>query len=340
MSASTLVEETLIPPDVDEPKVEETAAPLVVEETPVPLEVEEPSVTPEVEETPVLSELNEATFVEETPVEAVDEPSILQEPVLSEPDEVTFVEETLVEAIDDKIDSEMGVELPATEEATFVEETPVEAADNKMGSEMGAEVSATEALPVQVELPIPVELPVQAELPVPVELPATKALPVQVELPVPVEPQFVEITPEVEAEPVDTRSDDEALERESELASSIATTRLLVEALRKRVEEVEGKVSEMEADATTRQSTPPPAAPKVAKRAPSPVNVRKTLSLFMADPRRTLTDGLASWLGGAGDPQTISGIPSYVLLVSLGVCAVVLKVVLKKAVEVGARGRR
>ncbi|KAF7375655.1 hypothetical protein MSAN_00454600 [Mycena sanguinolenta] len=126
-----------------------------------------------------------------------------------------------------------------------------------------------------------------------------------------------------------------------------ANLRVLVDAFRVRLEEVERKVGEMEAafDNAGGSSQSPASAP--APTSPSTTTItqrldpRRLLALFAQAPRSGVTreaanksqrEGRDDWVG----PTTLGALPSYVLLVGLGMCAVVLKVLVRRGLGLGA----
>ncbi|KAJ6533811.1 hypothetical protein DFH09DRAFT_1406422 [Mycena vulgaris] len=143
-------------------------------------------------------------------------------------------------------------------------------------------------------------------------------------------------------------------------AEESAALRGMVDAFRVRLEEVERRVGVMEAAAaatpvavsTTTETAPAPVSTPAT--APAPLAKSTALSLVQQlDPRRLLAL-FAPPISASGErarggrqereaegevgPTTLAGLPSYVLLVGLGVCAVVLRVLDNVSDGVGAVG--
>ncbi|KAJ7027718.1 hypothetical protein C8F04DRAFT_1121529 [Mycena alexandri] len=99
---------------------------------------------------------------------------------------------------------------------------------------------------------------------------------------------------------------------------------------------------EAEAASATLGMPPPPSA--AAARSPTSVvqrlDPRRLLALFAA-PAQWKRSGEESSGNGNNNfvgPTTLGALPSYVLLVSLGMCAVVLRVLVKKSLGAVRRG--
>ncbi|KAF7299576.1 hypothetical protein HMN09_00962900 [Mycena chlorophos] len=113
----------------------------------------------------------------------------------------------------------------------------------------------------------------------------------------------------------------------------------LVDGFRKRLEEVERKVGDMEQAQAAADKDKAKAAASVGLAAQKSVAPAQTQQLSRLDPRRLLalfgptnTTNQRRNVPIPDDvgPTTIAGLPSYVLLVSLGVCAVVFRVLVKR----------
>ncbi|KAJ7132841.1 hypothetical protein C8R43DRAFT_1023643 [Mycena crocata] len=111
----------------------------------------------------------------------------------------------------------------------------------------------------------------------------------------------------------------------------------MVEEFRMRLEEVERRVGAMERAASSRATHTPPTTSKLTTATPAALTITERL-----DPRRLLAlfgsaqeqeaEGAKS-KGRIEDfvgPTTITALPSYVLLVGLGMCAVVLRVLVRR----------
>ncbi|KAF7335074.1 hypothetical protein MVEN_02257900 [Mycena venus] len=131
-----------------------------------------------------------------------------------------------------------------------------------------------------------------------------------------------------------------------------AELRTMVDAFRVRLEEVERKVEEMEVAvdaAVAKQSTTPapvPATATASSESTTPLTVtqrldpRRLLALFAQAPasavvQRNNKSQKEEWVG----PTTLTALPSYVLLVGLGVCAVVLRVLVRRGLGAVRGGR-
>ncbi|KAJ7240154.1 hypothetical protein B0H12DRAFT_1326515 [Mycena haematopus] len=138
-----------------------------------------------------------------------------------------------------------------------------------------------------------------------------------------------------------------------------ADLRALVDAFRARLEEVERRVGEMEAVAAVadKKGDGSGSANTTSVSGATTTSGTTTTITQRLDPRRLLAlfaqapgaagrnknagatkspregrDGRDDWVG----PTTLGGLPSYVLLVGLGVCAVVLRVLVRKGLGLGA----
>ncbi|KAF9042668.1 hypothetical protein BDZ89DRAFT_1156218 [Hymenopellis radicata] len=141
---------------------------------------------------------------------------------------------------------------------------------------------------------------------------------------------------------------------ENKLEAEIEDTKRLIGQLRKRIEVVEKKVDNMEARETEREReereeadkrrrdrspapapAPPPAS--ILGRAFYTLFGRDALSKLRASKSKYLT---SSYFERLAEPTTLTGLPSYFFLVGLGVCAVVLKVLMRKSAIIGLVNRR
>lgn len=133
-------------------------------------------------------------------------------------------------------------------------------------------------------------------------------------------------------------------EREAELEDQVKSTTLTLEEYKKRLEEVERKVSNMaevelrltqkieKADRENKelQERVLEAERKAAQTRPdNPSRPHLILDQGVAAKRKKVIENM--------DPQSISALSQYVLLVGMGVCAVVFRVVLKKVIGNGLK---
>ncbi|KAJ7734439.1 hypothetical protein B0H16DRAFT_153055 [Mycena metata] len=120
-----------------------------------------------------------------------------------------------------------------------------------------------------------------------------------------------------------------------------ASLRKLVDAFRVRLEEVERRVGVMEAEAASAAlNMPPPPSAQPSTSVVQRLDPRRLLALFAA-PAQRKRSGEDSGNGNNNNfvgPTTLGALPSYVLLVSLGMCAVVLRVLVKKSLGAVRRG--
>ena len=134
--------------------------------------------------------------------------------------------------------------------------------------------------------------------------------------------------------------------REEELEDQVKSTTLILEEYKKRLEEVERKVSHM-ADVEVRLNQKIEKADRENKELQEKVREaeRKTVqpksdhtsrSHTVADPRTSAIARRKKVIDNL-DPQSISALSQYVLLVGIGVCAVVFRVVLKKVIWKGLK---
>jgi hypothetical protein len=157
-------------------------------------------------------------------------------------------------------------------------------------------------------------------------------------------------------------------EKELQLGAELDATRILAGAFRKRLEEVEKKIADMEIqhqrelelelEERTKDSSPSglispvlTAATSTATRIGAATLVTRALSYIYILPKSSSSPSSSSSASTStppppppptekrrrspspsGDPP-VSALPSYVLLVGIGVCAVVLRVVLRKAMR-------
>ncbi|CAK5280522.1 unnamed protein product [Mycena citricolor] len=113
-----------------------------------------------------------------------------------------------------------------------------------------------------------------------------------------------------------------------------AKLRGLVDVFRMRLEEVERRVAQMEANEETRKRKEEDALKLSTRKIEQRDEPKATTLIQRLDPRRILSlfsvvDDPRKDVG----PTTIIGLPSYVLLVGIGVCAVVLRVLVKKGLR-------
>ncbi|TFK56492.1 hypothetical protein OE88DRAFT_1649806 [Heliocybe sulcata] len=135
----------------------------------------------------------------------------------------------------------------------------------------------------------------------------------------------------VQARDADEDEQDGAVQ---DLERKLRESRASVEALRKRLESVEKDIEKMETQSTKDVPAPPStSAPLVpASRAVGPPRTRPGLATKLVNRLFSMV-GLgspASNLGPAEREMEVGDLPSYVFLVSLGVCAVVIKVLAKR----------
>ncbi|KAH8984370.1 hypothetical protein EDB86DRAFT_2963342 [Lactarius hatsudake] len=160
----------------------------------------------------------------------------------------------------------------------------------------------------------------------------------------------VDTGPPVEIEDEPEAEEDAELEaKERALEDELRGTRDLLEEFRRRLEQVEARVGVMEAewrakeeqqqrvalnthsdkavDTVPEEPTPPPLLEVI----PVPTEEMSTSSdaSYAGDDDTDSERGVARPTFGLG-PETVSDLPSFVLLVGLGVCTVVLRVVLKR----------
>ncbi|KAF9650193.1 hypothetical protein BDM02DRAFT_3112428 [Thelephora ganbajun] len=133
--------------------------------------------------------------------------------------------------------------------------------------------------------------------------------------------------------------------REEELEDQVKSTTLMLEEYKKRLEEVERKVSHMtEVEVRLAQKIEKADQENKELQEKAREAERKT-TRFQSDPSRShaVVDARASAVARRKkvienmDPQSISALSRYVLLVGMGVCAVVFRVVLKKVIGKGLK---
>jgi uncharacterized protein YoxC len=157
--------------------------------------------------------------------------------------------------------------------------------------------------------------------------------------PVPSTSQIVDLIQASELAPSKSR-------REEELEDQVKSTTLMLEEYKKRLEDVEKKVSHM-AEVEVRLNQKIEKADQENKELQE--KVRETgnkvtqsqsdhpsRSKAVVDPRASATTRRRKVVGNM-DPQSISALSQYVLLVGIGVCAVVFRVVLKKVIGKGLK---
>ncbi|KAI9434384.1 hypothetical protein H4582DRAFT_1979601 [Lactarius indigo] len=153
----------------------------------------------------------------------------------------------------------------------------------------------------------------------------------------------VDTTPPIETEDGPEEEADAELEaRERALEEELRGTRDLLEEFRRRLEEVETRVDVMEAEWRTKEQqravalnthndkaveavaeepTPPP---------PQSLPVLIPVEISASSDSSCASDDTDSERGVVSTPEKVCDLPSFVLLVGLGVCTVVLRVVLKR----------
>ncbi|KAH9164676.1 hypothetical protein EDB89DRAFT_2015651 [Lactarius sanguifluus] len=159
----------------------------------------------------------------------------------------------------------------------------------------------------------------------------------------------VDTSPPVEIEDGREAEEDAELEaKERALEDEVRGTRGLLEEFRRRLEQVEARVGVMEAEWRAKEEqqgvainthndkaveTVPeePTPPSLLEVIPVPTEEISTSSdaSYAGDDDTDSERGVARPTCGLG-PETVSDLPSFVLLVGLGVCTVVLRVVLKR----------
>ena len=134
--------------------------------------------------------------------------------------------------------------------------------------------------------------------------------------------------------------------REEELEGQVKSTTLMLEEYKKRLEEVERRVSHMaevevllnqkieKADQENKELQEK--VREAGRKAFQPQSDRSSRSHVVVDPRVSAAARRKRVLENM-DPQSISALSQYVLLVGIGVCAVVFRVVLKKVIGKGLK---
>ena len=134
-------------------------------------------------------------------------------------------------------------------------------------------------------------------------------------------------------------------EREEELEDQVKTTTLILEEYKKRLEEVEKKVSHM-AEVEIRLTQKIEEANRENKELQEMVKEAEKATQLQSDHSsrsHAIVDQRASTVARRKkvieklDPQSISALSQYVLLVGMGVCAIVFRVVLKKVIGKGLK---
>ena len=121
--------------------------------------------------------------------------------------------------------------------------------------------------------------------------------------------------------------------RERALEEEVRETRTLLEEFRRRLEDVEARVGVMEAQQQQRSSSKNKTHNDKAVEAaiPEVIRVVPHAAPSCDDDDDSSSERAVVRGGGVGlGPESVSEIPSYVFLVGLGVCTVVLQVVLKR----------
>ena len=134
--------------------------------------------------------------------------------------------------------------------------------------------------------------------------------------------------------------------REEELEDQVKSTTLMLEEYKQRLEEVERKVSHMtEVEARLNQKIERAdqenkelqgKVREAGRKATQPQSHRSSEPHTVVDPRFSATSRRKKVLENM-DPQSISALSQYVLLVGIGVCAVMFRVVLKKVIGKGLK---
>ncbi|KAH9017291.1 hypothetical protein EDB84DRAFT_1276592 [Lactarius hengduanensis] len=152
----------------------------------------------------------------------------------------------------------------------------------------------------------------------------------------------VDTGPPVEIEDEREAEEDAELEaKERALEDEVRGTRGLLEEFRRRLEEVETRVGVMEAEWRAKEqqqrvalNTHNDKAVAAVPEEPTPRSLLEVIPVTTDSDSSCTSDddtdrGVARPTFGVG-PETVSDLPSFVLLVGLGVCTVVLRVVLKR----------
>ena len=143
----------------------------------------------------------------------------------------------------------------------------------------------------------------------------------------------------------DVRAEAELEAKERALEDEVCRTRTLLEEFRRRLEMVEARVGALETEWRAKEERTsaaqhndkaveaalPLSLPEVVA-PPTPSETTSSSSLASSDVHDTVSErGVVSpGVGLGGPPEAVSDLPSYVFLVGLGVCTVVLQVVLKR----------
>lgn len=127
-------------------------------------------------------------------------------------------------------------------------------------------------------------------------------------------------------------------ETEARMKQEVESTRLLLEEFNKRLVHVEQKIEDMEAQHQERDRQESGRQDSQENAVDVPADVQpfygKVLArLFGGEPTSSPYNKFL-------DPRTISALPPYLLLVSLGVCAIVFKVVLRRTIGVAISKRK
>jgi len=134
--------------------------------------------------------------------------------------------------------------------------------------------------------------------------------------------------------------------REEELEDQVKSTTLILEEYKKRLEEVERKVSHMtEVEARLNQKIEKADQENkelqekvrdAERSVTQPQSAHSSRSRTVVDPRASAATRRKKVIENM-DPQSISALSQYVLLVGVGLCAVVFRVVLKKVIGKGLK---
>ena len=135
-------------------------------------------------------------------------------------------------------------------------------------------------------------------------------------------------------------------EREEELEGQVKTTTIMLEEYKKRLEEVEKKVSHMaevevrltqKIDKANQENKELQEKVREAERKADQLQSGRSSGSHAVVDQRPSTVARRKKVIENMDPQSISALSQYVLLVGMGVCAVVFRVVLKKVIGKGLK---
>lgn len=134
-------------------------------------------------------------------------------------------------------------------------------------------------------------------------------------------------------------------EMEARMKQEVESTRILLEEFNKRLVHVEQKIEDMEAQHQERERQELERQKPRENAMEVPANVPqafygKVLATLFGSSRPSDGEPKASPYTKFLDPRTISALPPYLLLVSIGVCAIVFKVVLRRTIGVAIAKRK